>query len=79
MLINEKTRQCLEKIHRKQILGIDLDIIAMVIFSYYLSITFKKNYLQIFIGVLIVSIIIHKTLGINTRINEVIFGNLTKK
>ena len=79
MLITEKTRKKLENLHRTQILGIDLDIISIIIISYYLRKIFNKNFLETFVSVLILSIIIHRTLGINTRINEMIFGNLTKK
>lgn len=79
MIISEATRQKLENIHRTQILKIDLDIIATILFSYYLSTIIKKTFFVTFVIVLIISIIIHRILGINTRINEMIFGNLTKK
>lgn len=59
MIISEK----LENLHRKQILKIDVDIVVTILFSYYLSKTIKRNFLEIFITVLIISTIIHRILG----------------
>lgn len=75
-MLSENTRQYLERLHRIQILGIDLDILFMLIVSYYVSNTYKKSYLQVFIIVLVISIIVHRTFRINTRINEMIFGKV---
>lgn len=74
MIISEAMRVKLENLHRKQILIIDLDIIVSILLSYYLSPIIKRNFLETFIIILIISILIHKILGINTRINEIIFG-----
>jgi len=75
-MLSENTRQYLERLHRIQILGIDLDILFMLIVSYYISNTYKKSYLQVFIIILVISIIVHRTFRINTRINEMIFGKV---
>jgi hypothetical protein len=73
-MLSEATRQYLEKLHRIQIFGIDLDILFMLIVSYYIANSYKKNFFQVIIIILIISIIVHRTFRINTRINEMIFG-----
>lgn len=75
-MLSETTRQHLERLHRIQILGIDLDILFMLIVSYYIANTYKKNSFQVFIIVLVITIIVHRTFRINTRINEIIFGKV---
>lgn len=75
-MLTEQTRAKLEQIHRIKILGIDLDIIGIILFSYYLCIILKQDYIKIFLIILILSIIIHRIFRINTRINEKIFGKV---
>jgi hypothetical protein len=75
-MLSENTRQRLENLHRIQIFGIDLDILFMVIISYYISVTYKKNFIQIIITILFISIFVHRLFRINTRVNEVIFGKV---
>lgn len=75
-MLSENNRQRLEKLHRIQILGIDMDILFMLIVSYYISNTYKKNFLQVLIIILVISVIVHRTFRINTRINEMIFGKV---
>lgn len=75
-MFSEKTRQQLEDLHRTQFLGIDLDILFMIIFSYYIVISYQKNFLQVFVIILLISIIVHRIFRINTRINELIFGKI---
>jgi hypothetical protein len=75
-MLSEATRQRLEKLHRIQILGIDLDILFTIIVSYYITNAYKKNFFQILITILVISIIVHRTFRINTRINEMIFGKV---
>jgi len=60
-MLSEITRQHLERLHRIQILFIDLDILFMLIVSQYVSNTYKKSYFQVFIIVLVISIIVHRT------------------
>jgi hypothetical protein len=75
-MLSETTRQRLEKLHRIQLLGIDLDILFMLIISYYIQVTYKKNFFQVLIIILVISIIVHRTFRINTRINEMIFDKV---
>lgn len=75
-MFREQTRANLEQIHRTKILGIDLDILSILLFSYYIAFVFKKNYIQMFILVLLTVVIIHRILRINTRINQKLFGKI---
>jgi hypothetical protein len=75
-MLSEVTRQRLEKLHRIQILGIDLNILFMVIVSYYIANTYKKIFFQVLIIILVINVIVHRTFRINTRINEMIFGKV---
>jgi hypothetical protein len=75
-MFSKDTRQRLENFHRIQILGIDLDILFTIFISYYISNHYKKNFNQVLITILFISIIVHRIFRINTRINEVIFGKV---
>ena len=75
-MFSEKTRKTLEELHRKKILGIDLDILFTLLISYYISQTYKKNLYQVLIIIALISVIVHRTFRINTRINEIIFGRV---
>jgi hypothetical protein len=75
-MFSEKTRKTLEELHRTQILGIDLDILFTLLISYYISQIYKKNFYQVLIIMVLISIIVHRTFRINTRINEIIFGRV---
>ena len=75
-MFSEKTRKKIEELHRKKILGIDLDILFTLFISYYISQTYKKNFYKVLIIIVLISIIVHRTFRINTRINEIIFGRL---
>lgn len=75
-MLSETNRQRLEKLHRIQILGIDMDILFMLIISYYISNIYKKNFTQVIITILFISIFVHRIFRINTRVNEMIFGKV---
>jgi hypothetical protein len=75
-MFSEKTRTTLEELHRIQILGIDLDILFTLLISYYISQIYKKNFYKVLIIIVLISIIVHRTFRINTRINEIIFGRV---
>jgi hypothetical protein len=76
-MISEKTRKRLENFHRIQVFGIiDLDILFMIIISYYISITYKQNFYRVLISIVFISIIVHRILRINTRLNEMILGKV---
>lgn len=66
----------LEELHRIQIVGIDLDILFTLIISYYISLTYHHNFYKVLFIILILSIIVHRIFRINTRLNEMIFGNV---
>ncbi len=75
-MFSEETRKQLEELHRLKILGIDLDILFMILISYYITRTYNYNFYNVLIIVFIISIITHRIFKINTRINEIIFGKL---
>lgn len=75
-MFSEKTRKRLEDLHRTKILGIDLDILFTVLISYYISQTYKKNFYNVLITIVLISVIVHRTFRINTRLNEIIFGRV---
>lgn len=75
-MFSTETRKRLEELHRTQILGLDLDILFSVLISYYITILYKKNFYKILITIVLISIILHRTFRINTRINEIIFGKV---
>jgi hypothetical protein len=76
-MISENIRKRLENFHRIQVFDIiDLDILFMIIISYYISTVYKQNFYKILISIVFISIIIHRMFKINTRINEFIFGKV---
>ena len=75
-MFSKETRKRLEELHRTQILGIDLDILFMLFISYYISINYNEKFYQVLIIIVLISIIVHRTFRINTRINELIFGRV---
>lgn len=40
-MFSEETRKQLEELHKLKILGIDLDILFMILISYYITITYN--------------------------------------
>jgi hypothetical protein len=75
-MFSEETRKQLEELHKLKILGIDLDILFMILISYYITITYDYNFYNVLITVVLISIITHRIFKINTRINEIIFGKI---
>ena len=75
-MFSETTRKRLEEIHRIQIVGIDLDIIFTLTISYYISLTYHYNFYKVLFIIVLISIIVHRILRINTRVNEMIFGKV---
>lgn len=75
-MFSETTRKRLEEIHRIQIVGIDLDIIFTLTISYYISLTYHYDFYKVLFVIVLVSIIVHRILRINTRVNEMIFGKV---
>ena len=75
-MFSETTRKRLEEIHRIQIVGIDLDIIFTLTISYYISLTYHYDFYKVLFIIVLVSIIVHRILRINTRVNEMIFGKV---
>lgn len=75
-MLSEETRVRLEKWHRVQIMGIDMDILFTVFLSYYITTNYRRNFYQVLISVLLISIIVHRLFRINTRINQMIFGKV---
>jgi hypothetical protein len=63
----------LEKIHRIQVVGIDLDLLFTFFISYFISKYFNYNFYIVFIIVIFISIFVHKSIGIKTRLNEELF------
>ena len=72
-MISENFIKKLEKLHRIQVIGIDLDILFTFFISYFISIYYKLNFYIFFITIIIISIIVHKSIGIKTRLNEELF------
>jgi len=72
-MISENFIKKLEKIHRIQVIGIDLDILFTFFISYFISIYYNFNFYIVFITVIIISIVVHKSIGIKTRLNEELF------
>lgn len=76
-MISENTRKRLENLHRIQVFGIvDLDILFTIMISYYITITYKVNFYKVLISIVVISVIVHRMLRINTRLNEMIFGKV---
>ena len=75
-MFSETTRKRLEEIHRIQIVGIDLDIIFTLTISYYISLTYHYDFYKVLFIIVLISIIVHRMLRINTRVNEMIFGKV---
>lgn len=75
-MLSEDTRLKLENLHRRQIMGIDMDILFMIFVSYYIATNYRKNFYQVLISILLISIIVHRLFRINTRINQMIFGKV---
>lgn len=75
-MFSETTRKRLEEIHRIQIVGIDLDIIFTLTISYYISLTYHYDFYKVLFIIVLISIIVHRILRINTRVNEMIFGKV---
>lgn len=63
----------LEQLHRIQVFGIDLDLLFTFFISYFISIYFNYNFYIVFISVIFISVFVHKSIGIKTRLNEELF------
>lgn len=74
LLFSEETRKKLEDFHRKRILFIDMDILFMLLISVYISVYYNVDLVGVFLLILMLSILFHRIIRINTRVNEVLFG-----
>lgn len=75
-MLSETFRKQLNDLHQTQIFNIEIDIIFTVIVSYWISITYNRNFTSTLISIILISIIIHRIFRINTFINRLIFGNV---
>ncbi len=74
LLFSEETRKKLEDFHRTRILFIDMDILFMLLISVYISVYYNVDLVGVFLLILMLSILFHRIIRINTRVNEVLFG-----